>query len=42
MPVNERKMHALKKQYGSKKGKSVYYAMETLEKHGKKPGKNKR
>lgn len=28
MPVNKKKMAALKKQYGAKKGKEVYYALE--------------
>lgn len=28
MPVNRKKMAALKKQYGAKKGEEVYYALE--------------
>lgn len=28
MPVNKKIMAKLKKEYGAKKGKSVYYAME--------------
>lgn len=28
MPINEKKMRALVKEYGAKKGKEVYYAME--------------
>lgn len=28
MPVNQKKMNALKKEYGAKKGEEVYYAME--------------
>ena len=35
MPVNKKKMAALKKQYGEK-GEDVYYAMENKEKHKKK------
>ena len=29
MPINRKKMVALKKQYGAKKGEEVYYAQET-------------
>ena len=36
MPVNKKKMAALKKQYGVKKGEDVYYAMENKAKHKKK------
>ncbi len=32
MPVNQSKMKALKKEYGAKKGKSVYYALENKSK----------
>lgn len=32
MPVNRKKMAALKKQYGTKKGEDVYYAQETMAK----------
>lgn len=28
MPVNKKMMAAMKKEYGSKKGENVYYAME--------------
>lgn len=28
MPVNQKVMRNLKKEYGAKKGKSVYYALE--------------
>jgi hypothetical protein len=28
MPVNKKEMKALKKEYGKKKGKSIYYALE--------------
>jgi hypothetical protein len=36
MPVNQKKMKALKKQYGSKKGEDVYYAMEQKAKSKRK------
>lgn len=36
MPVNQKKMKALKKEYGSKKGKDVYYALEQKAKKKKK------
>lgn len=39
MPVNQKKMKALKKEYGSEKGKQVYYALENKAK--KKQGKKK-
>lgn len=35
MPVNKKKMDALKKEYGAKKGKEIYYKLENKEK-GKK------
>lgn len=38
MPVQKKKMTALKSEYGSKKGESVYYALENS---SKKPGKKK-
>jgi hypothetical protein len=38
MPVNKKKMAALVKEYGEKKGKEVYYAMEQKEKSKKKGG----
>lgn len=39
MPVNKKKMKAMMDEYGNKKGKSVYYAMEMKEKkHGMKIG----
>lgn len=28
MPINRKKMTAMKKEYGAKKGERVYYAME--------------
>lgn len=28
MPINRKKMAALKKEYGPKKGEEIYYAME--------------
>lgn len=36
MPVNKKKMAALKKEYGKEKGKSVYYALENKVKKKKK------
>lgn len=36
MPVNRKMMASMKKQYGSKKGESVYYAMENKMKVKKK------
>ena len=36
MPINKKKMAALKKEYGKKKGESVYYAMENKNKKHKK------
>ena len=36
MPVNVKKMKALKRQYGSKKGENVYYAMEMKDKKKRK------
>ncbi len=32
MPVNKSMMAAMKKEYGAKKGKQVYYAVEAKEK----------
>ena len=32
MPINEKKMEALKQEYGNKKGEDIYYAMEQKEK----------
>lgn len=32
MPVNKKKMKALKEEYGKKKGENVYYAMENKDK----------
>lgn len=32
MPVNQKKMAALQKQYGTKKGEEVYYALEQKDK----------
>jgi hypothetical protein len=37
MPVNKKMMTSMKKQYGAKKGKDVYYAVEMKQK--KKKGK---
>ena len=36
MPVNRKKMEALKKEYGAEKGKQVYYALEQKQKKKKK------
>lgn len=36
MPVNKKKMSALKKEYGEKKGESVYFALENKMKKLKK------
>lgn len=35
MPVNQKRMKALKKEYGAKKGKSVYFALENKAKTAK-------
>lgn len=32
MPVNKSMMAAMKKEYGAKKGKSIYYAVEAKQK----------
>lgn len=39
MPVNRKKMTALKKEYGPKEGKEVYYKMEQKMKKEHKKGK---
>jgi hypothetical protein len=39
MPINRKKMAALKKEYGEKKGKNVYYALEQKAKKKKKAKK---
>lgn len=36
MPVNQKKMKNLKKEYGAKKAKKVYYALENKSKQKKK------
>ena len=41
MPVNRKKMAALKKEYGAKKGEDIYYALENKAKH-KASGNKKR
>lgn len=41
MPINQSKMKALKKEYGEKKGKEVYYALEQKDKQKKQKGKKK-
>jgi hypothetical protein len=40
MPVNKAMMASMKKEYGAKKGKSVYYAVEAKQKAAAK-GKSK-
>ena len=42
MPVNQKKMAAMKKEYGAKKGKQVYFAMENKAKHASKTKSVKR
>jgi hypothetical protein len=39
MPVNRKKMAALKKEYGAEKGKNIYYALEQKAKKKKKKKK---
>lgn len=41
MPIIKKKMTALKKEYGSKKGENVYYALENKEKTSKKVKRRK-
>lgn len=41
MPINRKKMAALKKKYGSERGERIYYAMEQKEKSKRKRGKHK-
>ena len=42
MPKNKKRSSALRKEYGAKKGKNVYYAMEMMEKKkGMKVGAEK-
>jgi hypothetical protein len=36
MPVKQKKMNALKKEYGKEKGKDIYYALEQKSKKKKK------
>lgn len=36
MPIKQKMMKALKKEYGSKAGETVYYAMENKKKKKKK------
>jgi hypothetical protein len=36
MPVNRKMMKAMKEQYGEKKGKEVYYAVEMKQKQAAK------
>lgn len=42
MPVNRKKMRALKEQYGEEKGERIYYAMEEKEKKRKRKKGKKR
>ena len=42
MPVNKSMMESMKKQYGAKKAKSVYYAVEAKQKASKKKAKKKK
>ena len=39
MPVNQKKMKSMKKQYGKKKGEQVYYAVENKARKKKKGNK---
>jgi len=39
MPINKKKMTALKKEYGAAKGKNIYYALEQKAKTKKKKAK---
>jgi hypothetical protein len=39
MPVDEKKMRALKKEYGPEKGERIYYALEQKDKDKKKKPK---
>jgi hypothetical protein len=41
MPVNKSMMESMKKQYGAKKGKNVYYAVEQKQKAAAKKQKKK-
>ena len=36
MPINQKMMKSMQKQYGKKKGKDVYYAVEQKQKKAKK------
>lgn len=42
MPINKEKMKSMTKQYGSKKGKQVYYALENKRKAESKIKKKKK
>lgn len=35
MPINKKKMNALKKEYGKKNGENIYYALEQKKKNKK-------
>lgn len=36
MPINQKMMRNMKKEYGSKKGESIYYALENKKKKKKR------
>ena len=42
MPVNKKMMNAMKKEYGDRKGESIYYAMENEMGHKHMMGKKKK
>lgn len=42
MPINKKKMSNLKKEYGEKKGESIYYALENKDKSKKKTSSKKK
>lgn len=42
MPINRKKMKALKDEYGKEHGEQVYYALENEAKSGKMPKKKKK
>ena len=42
MPVNKSMMESMKKQYGAKKGKDVYYAVEQKQKTASKKKKKQK
>jgi hypothetical protein len=42
MPINRKKMNALKKEYGAQKGERMYYMMEQKAKKKKKAVKKRK